>query len=143
MSKAVFQKRKLVAVADINSATSEAADDKLRSLEKDAGNDKESVLRVLEQVKELCQKQRRNAFLVEIRNNNDKYNAILKLIDLRLLHVLSPGITPDRAGKRYSALLLDYGFYVGIRTARSIELFQKQPKTHASKELRSLPRLEL
>jgi len=142
ISKATFLERRVVAVADINAAASDSADGKLRALEKDAGDEQHEVLAIFERLKSFCQSQRKNAFLVEIRNDASSFKSVLKLIDLRFLHVLSPGLTPHRAGRRYMALLLDYGFYVGIRTARSIELFQGAPKTPTYKELRSLPSYE-
>jgi len=39
------------------------------------------------------------------------------------------------------ALLLDYGFYVGIRAARAIELFQEELTALSSKSPRGLPEL--
>jgi hypothetical protein len=80
-----------------------------------------------------------NAFLLEIKNDDPTFKAIQELIALRFVHVLHEGITPHEAGRRYQALMLDYGFYVGIRAARSVDLFQKEPKAPSVQQLRKLP----
>jgi hypothetical protein len=38
---------------------------------------------------------------------------------LRLVHVISEGITVGEAGRKFLALILDYGFYTG--TTRELE----------------------
>jgi hypothetical protein len=43
------------------------------------------------------------------------------------------------AGRKYLALILDYGFYTGIRAAQSVDLFNKQTQRVTYKELRRLP----
>ena len=91
-------------------------------------------------IKDFCiSKKRKNAFLLEIKNEDPFFRNIQALIALRLVHVIHEGITPHEAGRRYQALLLDYGFYVGIRAARSVDLFQKEPKTPTARDLRQLP----
>jgi hypothetical protein len=91
-------------------------------------------------VKEFCIKQqRKNAFLVEIRNDKPLYRLIQKLVDLRLIHVISEGITVGDAGRKYLGLILDYGFYTGIRAAQSVDLFNKQTQRVVYKDLRRLP----
>jgi hypothetical protein len=91
-------------------------------------------------VKDFCiKKERKNAFLVEIQNDDPFYQEILKLVDLRLVHVISEGITVGEAGRKYVALILDYGFYTGIRAAQSVDLFNRQTKRVAYKDLRKLP----
>jgi hypothetical protein len=61
------------------------------------------------------------------------------LVDLRLIHVISEGITVGEAGRKYLALILDYGFYTGIRAAQSVDLFNKQTDKVVYKDLRKLP----
>jgi hypothetical protein len=82
------------------------------------------------------------ATLVEIRRDSPLYNSILKLVDLRLIHVISEGITVGDTGRKFLGLILDYGFYTGIRAAQSVDLFNKQTKRVAYKDLRKLPILE-
>jgi hypothetical protein len=78
-------------------------------------------------------------YRVEISNADHRYILIQKLAALRLVHILHEGITPHKAGKRFIALMLDYGFYVGIRAARSVELIPAEPRALSAKEHRSLP----
>ena len=95
---------------------------------------------MLERIKDFCIKQqRKNAFLVEVRNDTPLYHQVQKLVDLRLLHVISEGITVGEAGRKYLALILDYGFYTGIRAAQSVDLFNRQTGRVTYKELRKLP----
>ena len=41
------------------------------------------------------------------------------------------------------ALMLDYGFYVGIRAARSVNLFSEEPKPILAKDVRLFPIFQL
>jgi hypothetical protein len=59
-----------------------------------------------------------------------------------LIHVISEGISPGEAGRKYLALILDYGFYTGIRAAQSVDLFNKQTERVTYKQLRKLPILQ-
>ncbi len=140
MSRAMVKNQKKVSVTSINSAASEMTEEKLRDIQKDASGEFDSAKSLLEAIKDFCINQKRkNAFLVEIQNENPTFQQIEKLIALRLLHVLSEGITPHKAGRRFMALMLDYGFYVGIRAAQSVDLFHKEPTQILAKELRKLP----
>ncbi len=140
ISKAVTKKQKLVSITSINAAASEMAEAKLKDVEQDSGADVQEIQNILSEVKQFCiSQERKNAFLVEIKNADHRYQLVRKLEALRLVHLLHEGITPQKAGKRYIALMLDYGFYVGIRAARSVELIPSQPRALSAKELRSLP----
>lgn len=140
ISKAVAKSQKLVSITSINAAASEMAEEKLKDVQRDSGKDIEDLIAILREVKEFCiDKKKENAFLVEIRNSDRRYELIQKLAALRLVHLLHEGITPHEAGKRFIALMLDYGFYVGIRAARSVKLTPSKPFALLAKELRSLP----
>jgi hypothetical protein len=144
MTKGSISNRSLVSVTNVNLAASEMVSLKLRDLETDLPEqtDERSISSVLEEVKDFCIKQKRkNAFLVEIQNSG-VYQNVLKLVDLRLVHVISEGITVGEAGRKYVALILDYGFYTGIRAAQSVDLFNKQTERVTYKELRKLPIFE-
>ncbi len=144
MTKGTTEGRKLVSVTNVNVAASEMVSQKLRDLEADVPETKieGDLAGALELVKDFCiKKARKNAFLIEIRND-DFYRNILKLVDLRLVHVISEGITVGEAGKKFLALILDYGFYTGIRAAQSVDLFNKQTARVAYKDLRKLPIFE-
>ncbi len=140
ITRASSQDRKKVSITSINLAASEMAGHKLEDMEKDHSEEFSPTSDILEKLKEFCIKtQRKNAFLLEIKNGDPGFTRVQELIALRFVHVLHEGITPHEAGRRHQALMLDYGFYVGIRTARSVDLFQKTLKTPSAKELRNLP----
>lgn len=140
ISKAVAKSQKLVSITSINAAASEMAEEKLKDVERDSGADLKEIRKILGEVKKFCiAKNRKNAFLVEIKNSDRRYQLMQKLAALRLVHLLHEGITPHKAGKRFIALMLDYGFYVGIRAARSVDLIPSEPRALLAKELRSLP----
>ena len=122
---------------------SETINTKLRELETDASGEAHPLHVLLEAIREFCVKQqRRNAFLVEITTDDLTFENVRKLVDLRLLHVINEGITIGEAGRKYLGLILDYGFYTGIRAARSVDLFNRQTKRVAYKDLRRLPVFE-
>ena len=142
MTRGVAGNRTRVSVTNVNIAASEMVGQKLRELDMDVpeASLETNLSEVLERVKDFCIKQqRKNAFLVELRADQPLYHQIQKLVDLRLLHVISEGITVGEAGRKYLALILDYGFYTGIRAAQSVDLFNKQTERVTYKELRKLP----
>jgi len=144
MTKGSTEGRSLVSVTNVNVAASEMVSQKLRDLEVDVPESaiEGDLASALERVKDFCiKRERKNAFLIEIRNDAF-YQNILKLVDLRLVHVISEGITVGEAGRKYVALILDYGFYTGIRAAQSVDLFNKQTERVAYKDLRKLPVFE-
>jgi hypothetical protein len=139
--RAANENKRQVSITGINMAASQAADDKMRFVEMDSSGAFKDALRVLDDIKQFCIRgSKQNAFLVESKNDDPLFENIRKLIDLRFLHVLHPGITPDQAGVRWLALLLDYGFYTGVRAGKSIDLFQREGRSPEVKELRKLPR---
>jgi hypothetical protein len=140
MTKAILLNRKQVSVSDVNVAASEALNTKLKDLETDASSEAGNLQALLEDLREFCIKDvRRNAFLLEIRGDDPLYDGVRKLVDLRLLHVINEGITIGEAGRKYLGLILDYGFYIGIRATRSVDLFNRQTQRVAYKDLRHLP----
>ena len=143
MTKATLAGRRHVSVSNVNIAASEAINTKLRDLETDDSDDARSLQELLEVIRGFCvTKNRSNAFLVEITSGDPKYERVRKLVDLRLLHVINEGITVGVAGRKYLGLILDYGFYTGIRAARSVDLFNRQTDRVAYKDLRKLPVLK-
>jgi AAA ATPase domain len=139
--RSLAKKQKVVSVTSINAAASDALEEKLKDVEKDVSNEeKRSISACLEQVKTFClSAQKKNSFLVKIANSSPGYANIQRLAALRFVHLLHEGITPHKAGERYVAMMLDYGFYIGIRAARSITLFPDKPRSLTAKELRTLP----
>jgi hypothetical protein len=140
MSKAGLSGGRRVSVSNVNVAASEIVTTKLRELQTDASADADQLQALLDRIRDYCVKEQgQNAFLVEIKSTEPLYQRVLKLIDLRLLHVISEGVSIGEAGRKYLGLILDYGFYVGIRAAKSVELFNKQTKRVTRAELRGLP----
>jgi hypothetical protein len=140
MTKAAAHGQRRVSITSINAAASDMAEQKLKDMQQDRREDGGSVDAVLERIKAFCiTEKKKNAFLLEIRNDDVTFVAVQELIALRLVHVLHEGITPHEAGRRYQALMLDYGFYVGIRAAKSVDLFQREPHTPSVQDLRRLP----
>ncbi len=141
IAKATQAGNQRVSVSNVNQAASETLTIKLKDLETDVDNQEvENLSSMLERIRKFCiTAQRKNAFLIEIRNDDAKYDKIRILIDLRLLHIINEGVTIGEAGRKYLALVLDYGFYTGIRAARSVDLFNKQSKKVTYRDLRSLP----
>ncbi|WP_158509995.1 ATP-binding protein [Pseudomonas mosselii] len=140
INKSMVRKQKSVSITSVNLSASETIEVKLRDLEQDLVSEKNEVSELLESVKKFCiEDQKKNAFLVKIDNNSTGFNLTNKLAALRFAHVLSEGTTPHSAGVRYMALMLDFGFYVGIRAAKSVALFMDEPKAISAKDLRKLP----
>jgi hypothetical protein len=144
ISESSVRDQKKVSVSSVNASASEMTDEKLREIKVDASGKYEEVNKILDAIRQFCiTEQRKNVFLVEIQNENATFHKIEELIALRLLHILHAGITPGEVGRRFMALMLDYGFYVGIRAARSVSLFSEEPKTVLAKDVRLFPIFQL
>lgn len=140
LTKSANQKRKQLAVSDVNSAASDRVKDKLRDIKVDSSNSEPRLTRLLQKIRTTCIKDNKlNAFLVEIDNDSEFYQNVMDLVGLRLLHVINEGITPQDAGRKFVALILDYGFYISVRSGRSVKLFNREMKLPTYKELRALP----
>ena len=79
MTKGGISNRSRVSVTNVNLAASEMVSQKMRDLEVDipGGPEEANLSSVLEHVRDFCvKKQRKNAFLVEIRNDDAFYQSI-------------------------------------------------------------------
>ena len=131
--------RRHVSVSSVNVASSVALTLKLRDLEHEAALSEGDIIQALEGIKRfVLEKSRKNAFLVEI-TTSEPFEIIRKLVNLRLLHVINEGISIGKAGRKHIALVLDYGFYTGIRAARTVDLFNRQTTRVTYRDLRKLP----
>lgn len=141
ITKALIKGQKAVTITAVNAAASEAVEEKLKDVGRDAlSTDTDVVREMLDRIKDFCVKKHGiNSFLVRIDSRKDEYNLIQRLIALRFVHVLHEGITPHKVAERYIALMLDFGFYIGIRAAKSVTLYPDAPKLLPVKELRRLP----
>lgn len=137
--KAISTNRRYLAITDINMAASDSMTEKEKYINDDVQDDLEKVLHVINDIKDFCLKKIKcNAFLVKINNNDERYRIIKKIVDLRLIHMLHQGITPERAGEKYEAFMLDYAFYTGFRKTPSVKEFTKAPTLPLAKDLRKL-----
>ena len=140
INKATAEGRKRVTVSNVNVSASETLSIKLQDFAADASDRKDNLDSLFESITRFCiQEKRKNAFLVEVRSNDDLYSNVMHLVQLRLLHVVSEGITVGKVGRKYIGLILDYGLYTGVRAAQSVDLFNQQTTRVAYKELRALP----
>jgi hypothetical protein len=128
---------KLVSVPDINNAASHLLTTKKYDLENDSNEQTTILINLINQIKEFCFKKEKNAFLVK--KDNQSVSNIIKLTDLRLLHIINDGFTLHDAGEKTMALILDYGYYIGERTTKNIDLFNPALKKPKTSELRTLP----
>ena len=139
MLKAASENRKRVTVSNVNMAASDNLSIKIKDLQTDASASATRLNDLLEKIRNFCViENKTNAFLVEIKSGEDHFKDIMSLVQLRLLHVISEGITPKEAGTKFMALILDYGLYTGVRAAASVELFNKQTASVSAKDLRKL-----
>lgn len=143
LAKAQSQARNVVAVTDVNMSAAESLTEKERNISDDSPDGGGDIKRVIDDIKRFCLKEvKQNAFLVHIEPNNNKYQLIKRISDLRFIHVLHPGITPEKAGEKYEAFLLDYAFYTGFRKAPSVKEFTPEPGILSAKDLRKLKRYQ-
>lgn len=139
MLKASASRKRRVTVSNVNMAASENLSIKLKDLQTDATSTAAALNEQLEVIRKFCVIEiRSNAFLVEIDQANETFQKLMQLVQLRLLHVISEGITPKEAGTKFMALMLDYGLYTGVRAAASVELFNKDTTSVSAKDLRKL-----
>ena len=142
MSKGSASTRSKVAVTDVNVAASELGSRKEAEVYADVpeASEESDLKETLASLREFCVKdQKRNAFLVEVKNEEILYGRVRKLVDLRLVHVIMESLTIGEVGRKYTAYILDYSFYTGFRAAQSVELFNKRNELVKRESLRSLP----
>ncbi len=141
ITKALIKGQKAVTITAVNAAASEAVEEKLKDVGRDTfSTDTDDIRIMLDRIKDFCVKQHGiNAFLVRIDSRSVEYNLVQRLVALRFVHVLHEGITPHKVAERYVALMLDFGFYIGVRAAKSVTLYPDAPKLLPVKELRKLP----
>jgi hypothetical protein len=140
MTKAIAKGQSRVTVTNVNIAASETVDTKLRDVQLDSSGSFDEAMSLLGEIKDFCiKREKKNAFLAEIVNDDPIFQRIRQMIDLRLLHVINEGISKHQASRRYLALILDYGFYIGIRAAKSVDLFNRDTTGVKWEELRELP----
>jgi hypothetical protein len=112
-------------------------DDLLR----DARNEADALKNFLAKLETLCLEEAGvNAFLVRSEDSEER-SLIHVLSDLRIVHLIHQSITPDRAGERYEAYIIDYSIFTGFRRRRNIREMVPEEAQFKAAELRALPKV--
>jgi len=126
-----------ISVSSINAAVFRLKTTKMVDLEYDTNESSVQLANLIEQITKFCFQHGNNSFLVK---KNHLLPNIMRLVDLRLLHVIHEDLTPEKAGEQFIALTLDYGFYVSERKSSRINEFNPNLDTIKTKALRELPK---
>ncbi len=142
---AIQHRRRRVGVQEVNLAVGEFGQEKMSELEQDTSSEGSMLREALDRLQSAALDQNKsNSFLIRLDTKHPGYVALRKLVDLRLVHLIHPTITPSRAGERFEAYLLDYSFYTGLRRRHGLAELQinaNEPPKYAT--LRKLPRIDL
>lgn len=131
--------RAKIGLTDINLAASDLFIEKNKYINVDSGADEGRVSRTIEAIKDFCIKTlRSNAFLVKVEAESSNYKTIRKVSDLRFIHILHTGITPNKAGEKFEAYILDYALYTGFRKSRGMKEFYPGLEQRPAKDFRQL-----
>ena len=130
-----------VTVSDVNIAIGESGQQKSQELQDDARNEYSSLHRMTVGLENYCLgKNKVNAFLLKSEDSEER-KLVRKLSDLRLVHLIHQSITPDRAGERYEAFILDYSLFTGFRRRPNIKEMVPSSGQFKAAELRKLPKV--
>jgi hypothetical protein len=131
----------VVTLSDINVAIGEFGQPKMDELAQDARNLEGALRELLSALERYClDEEETNGFLLKS-DDFEERTLVHTLSDLRLVHLINQSITPDRAGERYEAFILDYSLFTGFRRRPNIrEMLPNEGQFKAS-ELRTLPRV--
>ncbi len=137
--------RSRVGVQEVNIAAGESGQTRMQDLANDTTENAESLRGFLDRLQRKCLDDLgSNSFLARQAPRHAGYAFLQKLMDLRLIHLLHPSITPGKAGERYEAYLLDYSFYTGVRRRhglKELKISSDAPPRYA--ELRKLPKIDV
>jgi len=137
------QRNKHVAVtlSDVNGAIGEFGQRKMDDLRRDARNKADTLTKFVEKLETVCLDEKQtNAFLVRS-DDSEARKLVHALSDLRMVHLIHQSITPDKAGERYEAYIIDYSIFTGFRKRPGVqEMVPKEAQFKAS-ELRALPKV--
>lgn len=133
----------VVTLTDVNAAIGESGQTKMDELAQDARNTQGELIAFLDTLETIClEKHHINAFLVRSETSRER-ELVHVLSDLRLVHLINQSITPDKAGERYEAYIIDYSLFTGFRRRPGVKEMvpeEGQFQFRAS-ELRKLPKL--
>ncbi len=134
-------RRSSITLSDVNMAIGEYGQRKIDDLQRDARNDEGSLRSMLTKLEALCLEENQvNAFL--IRSDKSRERDLVQILsDLRMVHLIHQSITPDKAGERYEAFILDYSLFTGFRRRPNVrEMIPKESQFKAA-DLRALPKV--
>lgn len=135
----------VVTLSDVNASIGESGQRKMDELAQDARNSQGELVEFLGKIEDIClERNRKNAFL--IRSEDSKERKLVHVLnDLRLVHLINQSITPDRAGERYEAYIIDYSLFTGFRRRPGVrEMVPVEGETQfKASDLRRLPKLEI
>jgi hypothetical protein len=134
-------KHVVVTLSDVNSAIGEFGQQKMEDLRRDARNEADVLTKLLERLEKVCLDDKQtNAFLVRSEDSEIRTH-VHALSDLRMVHLIHQSITPDKAGERYEAYIIDYSIFTGFRRRPGVkEMVPKEAQFKAA-ELRALPKV--
>lgn len=134
-------KHSVVTVSDVNVAIGEFGQRKIAELGQDARNGEGELRSMLAALEKFClDTNQTNGFLLRSEESKEQL-LTLTLSDLRLVHLISQSTTPDTAGEKYQAFILDYSLFTGFRRRPNItEMIPAEEQFKAS-ELRKLPKV--
>lgn len=130
-----------VTISDVNIAIGEFGQQKMDDLLKDARNEADELKEFLEKIEETCLDEKKvNAFLV-FSGASKARDLTHALSDLRMVHLIHRSITPDRAGERYEAYIIDYSIFTGFRRRRGVREMVPTEAQFKAADLRALPKI--
>lgn len=130
-----------VTVSDVNIAIGEFGQKKFQEMRDDARQDLERIDVMIQALEKYCLDTNKiNAFLIKSEDSEER-KLVRKLSDLRLVHLIHQSITPDSAGEKYEAFIVDYALFTGFRRRPNVrEMIPSESQFKAS-ELRKLPKV--
>ncbi|MCC5089447.1 ATP-binding protein [Xanthomonas campestris] len=131
-----------ITVSDVNIAIGEFGQKKFQEMRDDARGDVSRIDIMIRALERYCLDINKiNAFLLKSEDSEER-ELVRKLSDLRLVHLIHQSITPDSAGEKYEAFIVDYALFTGFRRRPNVrEMIPKVSQFKAS-DLRKLPKVE-
>jgi hypothetical protein len=109
----------------VNIAAGEHDTSKRDELNRDTLDERETLERALFVIQQFCVGNKANCFLVERDTESPEALSIGELVDLRFIHVVASRTTVrHRAGKLYTAYMLDVSQYTGERRRKDLAMLQ-------------------
>lgn len=123
-------------VEDVNQAASEYGTTKFDEFKEDSKESEQSLKQTFDNISKFCLDESNNNIFLLPQDHFDE--RIEELIDLRLIHRVSPRVTiSKRQGKVFKAYMLDLSQYAGARTIRNFKQieFWKQTEKESMRKI--------